>query len=72
MTTLRSKRKMAGLTQMELSRRSNVKQSVISDIENGVTKSPRVETMIALGNALGFDWRDFYDTPYMKADGEAV
>lgn len=60
MTIVQKMREKAKLSQIELSRRSGVKQSVISDIENGHTKSPRVETMMALGKVLGFDWREFY------------
>jgi len=60
MTIIQKKREAAGLSQAELSRRSGVKQSVISDIENGHTKSPRVETLMALAAALGFNWTEFY------------
>lgn len=55
------------MTQTELATRSGVKQSVISDIENGKTRSPRPETIMALAGALGFDWTLFY-----KDDEKAV
>lgn len=71
MTIVQKMREKAKLSQIELSRRSGVKQSVISDIENGHTKSPRVETMMALGNVLGFDWREFYIRS-AKEDEKAV
>lgn len=69
MTIIQKKRETAGLSQAELARRSGVKQSVISDIENGHTKSPRVETLMALAAALGFDWTEFYQPVH---DGKAV
>lgn len=72
MTIVQKMREKAKLSQIELSRRSGVKQSVISDIENGHTKSPRVETMMALGNVLGFDWRDFYAHSESCRDEKAV
>lgn len=71
MTIIQRKREEAKLSQVELSRRSGVKQSVISDIENGRTKSPRVETIMALGNVLGFDWQDFYQ-PIQHDNEKAV
>lgn len=45
-------RRDAGLTQQELSQRAGVPQSVISDIENGKTAYPRVDTAIALSRVL--------------------
>ena len=41
------------MTQDKLSAASGVKQSVISDIENGKVKHPRIDTAIALAKALG-------------------
>lgn len=49
---LKQKRLEKGLTQQELMRLSGVPQSVISDIENGATQNPRVETMRRLAAAL--------------------
>lgn len=46
-------RKSQRITQNELSVKSGVNQSVISDIEKGITKSPRIETIKALARALG-------------------
>lgn len=60
MTIIQEKRTAAKMTQTELSALSGVKQSVISDIENGKTKSPRAETVMALAAVLGFDWTLFY------------
>ena len=42
-----------GWTQSELARKSGVKQGVISDIESGKTKNPRIDTMAAIASALG-------------------
>ena len=41
------------MTQEKLSDVSGVTQSVISDIENGKVKHPRIDTVLALANALG-------------------
>ena len=45
-------RQKKGWTQTELSRRSGVKQGVLSDIENGKTKHPRCDTLAAIAAAL--------------------
>ena len=58
MTTLRQEREKAKLTQAELSHISGVPQAVISDIEKGVTKNPRLETVKKLAIALDFDVLD--------------
>ena len=47
---LRMKR---GWSQNELSRRSGVRQGVLSYIESGRTKHPRIDTLEALAGALG-------------------
>ncbi len=46
-------RQQKGLSQQELSRRSGVAQSVISDIEKGKTPAPRINTVLALAQSLG-------------------
>ena len=46
-------RQQKGLSQQELSRRSGVAQSVISDIEKGTTPAPRINTVLALAQSLG-------------------
>lgn len=48
---LRNRRKALGLTQGELGRRASVKQSTISDIENGVVAAS-LETYLNLVTAL--------------------
>ena len=63
MTIIQIEREKAGLSQSELARRSGVKQSVISDIENEKTLNPRVDTIMALAEALGFEWSRFYTRP---------
>lgn len=55
MTTLRREREKAKLTQAELSRISGVPQAVISDIEKGITRNPRLETVKKLAGALHFN-----------------
>jgi predicted nucleotidyltransferase/DNA-binding XRE family transcriptional regulator len=51
---LRTARERAGLTQMELARRSGVTQSVISAYESG-HRQPALPTLAALIDAAGFD-----------------
>lgn len=46
-------RERAGYSQRKLSVLSGVPQPIISDIENGKTKSPTVDTAIKLAKALG-------------------
>lgn len=50
---LTHKRELAGFSQRKLSALSGVPQPMISDIENGKTKSPTVDTAIKLSKALG-------------------
>lgn len=57
-TTLRQEREKAKLTQAELSQLSGVPQAVISDIEKGITKNPRLDTVKKLAYALHFDIAD--------------
>ena len=42
-----------GISQNRLSKMSGVTQSVICDIERGKTKAPRIDTMMAIAEALG-------------------
>lgn len=60
MTIIERKRLLKNISQNELSRRSGVKQSVISDIESGKTKNPRPDTVKALADILEFNWPEFY------------
>lgn len=52
MTRLAELRNAARLSQQELARRSGVKQGVISMIESGETKYPRLDTAAKLARAL--------------------
>lgn len=60
MTLIEVKRASVNMSQNKLASLSNVKQSVISDIESGKTKSPRYETVEAIGRILGFKPEEFY------------
>ena len=53
MIGLTYRRELAGFSQRKLSALSGVPQPIISDIENGKTKSPTVDTAIKLSRALG-------------------
>ena len=48
--TLRERR---GWSQSELARKAGIRQGVLSDIESGKTKHPRVDTIAAIAQALG-------------------
>lgn len=47
------KRIEKGMSQNQLAKLCNVPQSVISDIESGITKAPRIDTLQAIAAALG-------------------
>lgn len=53
MIGLTHRRELAGFSQRKLSALSGVPQPIISDIENGKTKSPTVDTAIKLSRVLG-------------------
>lgn len=53
MIGLTYRRGIAGFSQRKLSALSGVPQPIISDIENGKTKSPTVDTAIKLSRVLG-------------------
>ena len=50
---IESKRLEKGISQNQLAKMCNVPQSVISDIESGKTKAPRIDTLAAIASALG-------------------
>ena len=56
-------RSRAGLTQAELARRAGVPQSVVSDLENGKTLYPRLDTAMALAKVLGCTIDDLFIDP---------
>lgn len=45
-------REKLGWSQNELARRSGVKQGVLSDIESGKTRNPRIDTLMKIASAL--------------------
>lgn len=72
MTTLRQEREKARLTQAELSQISGVPQAVISDIEKGITKNPRFDTVKKLSVALHFNITDLQITGEAADQTEAA
>lgn len=50
---MRQIRESRGMTQSELAKETGIPQSVISDIESGKTKNPRIDTMEAIARVLG-------------------
>lgn len=50
---LREMREAKGWTQKALADKTGVQQSVISDIENGIVKYPRMDSLVALSRAFG-------------------
>ena len=58
MNKLAKIRKQAGISQCELSRRSKVDRSLISDIERGAADNITTKTLTKLAAALGCEPRD--------------
>lgn len=58
---LRDIRKASGMTLRQISIASDVTESQIIQIEKGYTKSPRINTLVALAKALGCSLVDFLD-----------
>jgi len=56
---IKSIRTQKGVSQMELSLRSNLSQSFIANLEKG-TKQPSVLTLIRIADALGVSPQDFF------------
>src|SRR5215472_17633238 len=52
---LRTLRRASGLTQAELAERANLSTRGLSDLERGINRSPRRETLLALADAFGLD-----------------
>ncbi|TVT16979.1 helix-turn-helix transcriptional regulator, partial [Amycolatopsis rhizosphaerae] len=59
---LRRERARAGLSLTELARRAEVAKSTLSQLESG-TGNPSVETLWALGTALGVPFSRLVDPP---------
>ena len=66
---LKKERLKKGITQIELSEKSGVKQSIISNIETGDTKNPRIDTVYRLAAALGCKLDDLVEETEGK-DGQ--
>lgn len=70
--TLRRLRRLAGLTQDELSERSNVSVDVIRQLEQGRKHSARLPTLHALANGLGVELTTLLgDPPAVSSTGES-
>ncbi|HXS65188.1 MAG TPA: XRE family transcriptional regulator [Streptosporangiaceae bacterium] len=59
---LRRERSRAGISLTELARRAGIAKSTLSQLESGAG-NPSVETLWALGNALGVPFSRLVDTP---------
>lgn len=53
-------KKRSGLTQRQVAGMAGISRSYYAEIETG-TKTPKVAAAKRLGEALGFDWKLFYD-----------
>ena len=60
---MKSTRVNKGISQMELSLRSNLSQSFIANIEKG-KKQPSVLTLIRIADALEVNPQDFFPEPF--------
>lgn len=67
---LKKERLKKGITQIELSEKSGVKQSIISNIETGDTKNPRLDTALRLAAALGCKLDDLVEDNERKESRE--
>ncbi len=70
MLIIEQKRTEKGMSQIALSRLSGVKQSVISDIENGKTRNPGIETVLSLAKALGCSLNDLVRNDDDRKEGK--
>lgn len=59
---LRREREAAGISVSELARRAGVSKATVSQLEGG-SGNPNVETLWALGDALGIPFADLVDRP---------
>jgi transcriptional regulator with XRE-family HTH domain len=60
---LRELREAAGLTQQQLADAAGLKLGGLRDIEQGASRAPRWDTVLALANALGVDCMAFTQEP---------
>lgn len=68
MYNLRVMREKADISQYELAKYSGVPQAVISDIESGKTKAPRIDTFQRLAAALHCTVNELLAPPETKTD----
>lgn len=64
--SLRRHREAAGISVSELARRSGISKATVSQLENG-SGNPSVETLWALGDALGIPFADLVDEPVVES-----
>jgi transcriptional regulator with XRE-family HTH domain len=60
-----------GVSQMELSLRSNLSQSFLANLENG-KKQPSVLTIIKIASALGVNPKDFFPQKTASIDKQEI
>lgn len=60
-TKLRELRKASGKTLRQISIEADVTESQILNIETGLTKNPRIDTLIKIADAIGCEVSDFLD-----------
>ena len=68
---LRDMRKKLGISQAKLAEQTGIAQGVISYIECGRTRHPRIDTLQALASALGCTVDDLIETGG-QADGKTT
>ena len=54
-------REAAGMTQGQVAEEAGISQPSYCDIENGVTKTPKMETSKKLAAFIGEPWTRFYE-----------
>jgi transcriptional regulator with XRE-family HTH domain len=72
---LRQARRASSLTQAELGERANLSIRGLSDLERGINRQPRRETLLALADALGLgdeDRRSFFAAARRQSSLPAV
>ena len=68
---LKEIREQHGLSQNALAKATGIPQGVISYIESGKTKSPRIDTLQAIANALDCTVEDLVSKP-KEREGESA
>lgn len=66
--SLRTARRLARITQVQLAERSGVSQGTIASLERGLHTNPTLETAYRLAKALGVDPDELFEVP--KLPGE--